>query len=110
VLHAFLIEGTPPSFDMIVAVPVSNRFESVELSQPPIEFVFDVDGADSAAASGAHRAGPTMHLQLDGGLSRQASIVELAANHVLKPLARHERAHDGELSSFGAIRFGAGRL
>jgi hypothetical protein len=35
VLHSFLVEGTPPSFDMTVAVPLSNRFVIVELSQPP---------------------------------------------------------------------------
>jgi hypothetical protein len=35
VLHPFLIDGTPQSFDMTVAVPLSNRFVSVELSQPP---------------------------------------------------------------------------
>jgi hypothetical protein len=35
VLHSFLVEGTPPSFDMAVAVPLSNRLVSVELSQPP---------------------------------------------------------------------------
>jgi hypothetical protein len=35
VLHAFLVEGTPQSFDMTVAVPLSNRFVTVELSQLP---------------------------------------------------------------------------
>jgi hypothetical protein len=34
VLHSFLVEETPPSFDITVAVPLSNRFVSVELSQP----------------------------------------------------------------------------
>jgi hypothetical protein len=34
VLHSFLVEGTPQSFDITVAVPLSNRVVSVELSQP----------------------------------------------------------------------------
>jgi hypothetical protein len=35
VLHSFLVDGTPQSFDITVAVPLSNRTVSVELSQPP---------------------------------------------------------------------------
>src|SRR5262245_19669293 len=46
-----------------------------------VEFVLDVDGSDFAAASVAHRAGPTMHLQLDRGFGRQASLVELATDY-----------------------------
>ena len=34
VLHAFLVDGTPQSFDITVAVPLSNRAVRVELSQP----------------------------------------------------------------------------
>jgi hypothetical protein len=59
------------------------------------EFVFDVDGADPAATSVAHRTGPTTHFQFDWVLGRQGSTVELAADHVLKPLTVHDRAAMG---------------
>jgi hypothetical protein len=58
-----------------------------------VEFVFDLDGADPAATSVAHRAGPEMHLQPDWSLSRQVSIVELAADQPLQRLAIRDRAH-----------------
>lgn len=58
-----------------------------------VELVFDVDGSDSAAAGVAHRPCPTMNLQPCWGISRQESIVELAADHGLKSLRVHDSAH-----------------
>jgi hypothetical protein len=60
-----------------------------------VEFVFDVGGADLATASVAHRAGPTTHPQLDWGISRQASIGELTADHFPKLLTVHDQASVG---------------
>jgi hypothetical protein len=60
------------------------------------EFVFDVDSADPAATSVAHRTGPTTHFQFDWVLGRQGSTVELAADHVLESLRVHDRAAMGE--------------
>jgi hypothetical protein len=41
VLHPFLVDGTPQTFEMTVAVPLSNRFVTVELSQlPPTERMY----------------------------------------------------------------------